>query len=118
MCSCGKGNKENSESFNVLSRLVACSLHEQTERANENLQRGKLRGHPTLTFTSSGEYLHKRYSNRCRTYTAEQQSLLLSLATLLLSSARLLLWLRYLHLARLSLCYELLVNLTLSVTLA
>lgn len=37
----------NSESSTFLSRLVACSLHEQTERANNDLQRGKAREHPT-----------------------------------------------------------------------
>ena len=36
------------EASYFLSRVVACSLQEQTERANDDLQRGKLREHPTL----------------------------------------------------------------------
>ena len=41
----GEG-KRNSESSHLLSRLVACSLHEQTERANDDPQRGKVRDFP------------------------------------------------------------------------
>jgi hypothetical protein len=54
----------NSECSDLLSRLVACSLHAQTKRANNDLWRGKLREPHTphsyqLTFTSIRKSLHK-----------------------------------------------------------
>lgn len=69
MCSCGKGKRRGTRSLLICCRDLspAACLHEQTERANDDLQRGKLREHPTLH-----SYFTKLLSHRAESLCISQ----------------------------------------------